>query len=55
MALPSKPVTETTIVAATFLGTVGSMETLWAWQGTNDTLGVGGESHLILLMTLRPL
>ena len=47
VALPSKPVTEATVVAATFLSTVGSMETLWAWQGTNDTLWVGGESHLI--------
>lgn len=37
VALPSKPVTEATVVAATFLSTVGSMETLWAWQGTNDT------------------
>lgn len=39
VALPSKPVTEATIVAATFLSTVGSVETLWAWQGTDDTLG----------------
>lgn len=41
MALPGKPVTEATIVAATFLSTVGSMEALWAWQGTDDTLGGG--------------
>lgn len=37
VALPSKPVTEATVVAATFLGTVGSIETLWAGQGTDDT------------------
>lgn len=37
VALPSKPVTEATIVAATFLSTVGSVETLWTWQGTDDT------------------
>lgn len=41
MALPSKPVTEATVVAATFLSTVGPVETLWAWQGTDDTLGEG--------------
>lgn len=35
VALPSKSVTEATIVAATFLGTVGSMEALWAGQGTD--------------------
>lgn len=37
VALPSKPVTKATIVATTFLSTVGSVETLWAWQGTDDT------------------
>lgn len=37
VALPSKPITEATVVAATFLSTVGSMETLWAGQGTYDT------------------
>lgn len=30
VALPSKPVTEATVVAATFMSTVGSMETLRA-------------------------
>lgn len=34
-ALSSESVTEATVVAATFLGTVGSMEALWAGQGTD--------------------
>lgn len=37
MALPSKAVTEATVVASTLPSTVGSMETLWAGQGTDDT------------------
>lgn len=37
VALPGKPVAEATVVAATFLSTVGSMEALWARQGTDDT------------------
>lgn len=40
-ALPTEPVAEPTIMAATFLGAVGSVKALWAGQGADYTHPTG--------------